>query len=220
MLAMVCDILRGLTDEKVYEGFENFETARGIVLIDEIEAHLHPRWKVQVMSSLRRALPGITFVVTTHDPLCLRGMEDEEIIVLQRVAAADAGVTSDVPIVVERMTNLPNASGLRLEQLLTSDLFQLFSTNDPTADIKMAQIAQLMSKEGGPEPLTASEIHVLSKFRKDIASALPVGTTEVHRLVQAAVAEYLAKRRQASSETLKSLSVQAKKEILAALETI
>lgn len=73
MLAMVCDVMRGLLDPQVYERFESFQTAQGIVLIDEIEAHLHPRWKVQVMTSLRTALPGMTFIVTTHDPLCLRG---------------------------------------------------------------------------------------------------------------------------------------------------
>lgn len=76
MLAMICDIFKGLMNPKVYPGFENFQAARGVILIDEIEAHLHPRWKVQVMSRLRAALPNMTFIVTTHDPLCLAALRE------------------------------------------------------------------------------------------------------------------------------------------------
>lgn len=67
MLAMVCDILKGLMSQTVYPGFENFQAAPGVILIDEIEVHLHPRWEAQVMSRLRAALPKLTFTVTTHD---------------------------------------------------------------------------------------------------------------------------------------------------------
>jgi hypothetical protein len=220
MLGMLCDILRGILDAHASEGFSSFETARGVILIDEIEAHLHPRWKVQVMSSLRKALPGMTFIVTTHDPLCLRGMGNDEIVVLQRVSSSDTGVTSSLPIMVERMTNLPDAANLRLEQLLTSDFFQLFSTNDAAADRKMAQIGDLVRKRSEGEALDEEENHVLNLFERDIAKALPVGSTEVHRLVQEAVAEYLKKRRDASSDTLARLSERAKAEILMALEMI
>ncbi|RYG88699.1 MAG: hypothetical protein EON59_03615 [Alphaproteobacteria bacterium] len=220
MLAMLCDIMRGLLDPNVYEGFKSFETAQGIVLIDEIEAHLHPRWKVQVMSSLRAALPGMSFVVTTHDPLCLRGMSDGEVVVLQRVATSDSARQSEMPILVERMEGLPPVADLRIEQLLTSDFFQLLSSDDAASDRRLAQIGDLIAARANGDPISGIDERVLREFEADIATALPVGSSEVHRIVQEAVAEYLQRRRDASSETLKRLRSEAKAGILAALEAL
>lgn len=220
MLGMLCGILRGLVEENGTEELTTFAASRGVVLIDEIEAHLHPRWKVQVMTSLRRTLPGMTFIVTTHDPLCLRGMAEGEVVVLQRVSSADAGVQSALPVTIERMTGLPDASDLRIEQLLTSDFFQLFSTTDAAADRNMARVGDLIRKRRDGDVLTLEEARTLDEFERDIATALPVGSSEVHRLVQEAVAEYLEKRREASSATLARLTAEAKAGILAALETL
>ena len=220
MLAMVCDIMRGLLDPLVYEGFESFQTARGVVLIDEIEAHLHPRWKMQVMSSLRAALPGITFIVTTHDPLCLRGMDDGEVVVLQRIATTDSGRESRMPIIVEQMKGLPSVADLRIEQLLTSDFFQMLSTDDAAADRRLARIADLIAARVRGDELSVGDSRILADFEGDIASALPVGSSEVHRIVQETVADYLRQRRDASSQTLQRLRNDAKAEIFAALEAL
>lgn len=220
MLAMLCDIMRGLLDPQVYEGFESFQTAQGVVLIDEIEAHLHPRWKVQVMTSLRSALPGMSFIVTTHDPLCLRGMGEGEVVVLQRVGATDSPRETQMPIVVERMEGLPLVADLRIEQLLTSDFFQLLSSDDAASDRRLAQIGDLIRAKTEGERLTDNDQQILRQFETDIATALPVGSSEVHRITQEAVAEYLRRRRTASSLTLKRLRDKAKAEILAALEAL
>ena len=220
MLGMLCDIMRGLLDPQVYENFESFQTARGVVLIDEIEAHLHPRWKVQVMTSLRAALPGMTFIVTTHDPLCLRGMGEGEVVVLQRVATSDSGRESTLPIIVERIENLPSVAGLRVEQLLTSDFFQLLSSDDAASDRRLAQIGDLIAAKSNGEALSDTDRYVLRAFEEDIANALPVGSSEVHRIAQEAVAEYLRQRRDASSVRLRRLRTEAKSEILKALDMV
>jgi ABC-type cobalamin/Fe3+-siderophores transport system ATPase subunit len=220
MLAMLCDIMRGLMDPEVYEGFDGFQTARGIVLIDEIEAHLHPRWKVQVMSGLRAALPGMTFIVTTHDPLCLRGMADGEVVVLQRVATVDSARSSRMPIIVEQMVDLPSVTDLRIEQLLTSDFFQLLSSDDAEADRRLAGIGDVIAARARGEALSAEDERVLWDFEEDVASALPVGSSEVHRIVQEAVATYLSERREASSQTLRNLRQDAKVRILDALRSL
>jgi len=51
----------------------------GLVLIDEIDLHLHPRWQVEIIDRTRRLLPRMTFVVTTHNPLTLVGARAEEV---------------------------------------------------------------------------------------------------------------------------------------------
>jgi predicted ATP-binding protein involved in virulence len=62
-------------------------TARGLVLIDELDLHLHPRWQIEAIGRIRRLLPQMSFIVTTHNPLTLVGACPEEIWVL----SADGG---------------------------------------------------------------------------------------------------------------------------------
>jgi hypothetical protein len=56
--------------------------APGIVLIDEIDLHLHPKWQHRVVSDLRDAFPAVQFFMTTHSPFVLQGMRREEVISL------------------------------------------------------------------------------------------------------------------------------------------
>ncbi|ONY76722.1 hypothetical protein A8F35_10985 [Burkholderia cenocepacia] len=63
----------------------------GLVLIDEIDLHLHPRWQIEIISRTRQLLPKMSFVVTTHNPLTLIGAKAEEIWIL---ASADRKVVA------------------------------------------------------------------------------------------------------------------------------
>lgn len=119
LFAMSLDIIRNMIRE-----WGNLEDSRGLVLIDEIETHLHPRWKMQVVGALRSAMPQVQFIFTTHDPLCLRGMLNGEVHVLVK----------DEYGLVNEMTGLPDISGMRAEQLLTSEYFGLASTVDPLVE--------------------------------------------------------------------------------------
>lgn len=51
----------------------------GIVLIDEVDLHLHPAWQQRVISSLRRAFPNVQFIVSTHSPQVLSTVNSENI---------------------------------------------------------------------------------------------------------------------------------------------
>lgn len=215
VLAMTCDVMGGLMSPKTNPDFDSLKTAQGVILIDEVEAHLHPRWKMRIMQGLRRALPRMTFIATSHDPLCLRGMDEGEVLVLQRVAGAEAAPLSDMPVFVDSLHSLPSISQLRVDQLLTSDFFQMYSTDDPAFEAKMAKIADSLNRDEAT--LDAGEIATLDEYRRDLAHALPIGSTEAHRIVQEAVAEYLQKRRSASEQTIKTLRDTAKKRIVDAL---
>ncbi len=54
-----------------------------IVLIDEIDLHLHPRWQTEVVKRLRSLFPMTTFIATSHNPLALTGLEPHEIVILR-----------------------------------------------------------------------------------------------------------------------------------------
>ena len=58
------------------------EHMTGLVLLDEIDLHLHPRWQIESIERTRKLLPSMSFVVTTHNPLTLVGAKPEEIWVL------------------------------------------------------------------------------------------------------------------------------------------
>ena len=55
----------------------------GIVLIDEIDLHLHPAWQMKILPLLANALPKIQFFVTTHSPLVIGSIEWQNIIFLE-----------------------------------------------------------------------------------------------------------------------------------------
>jgi len=70
MLTLIVDMLswrmltkKSLTPEKI----------SGVVLIDEIEQHLHPKWQKEIIPSLRNKFKNIQFISTTHSPLCVVG---------------------------------------------------------------------------------------------------------------------------------------------------
>lgn len=64
---------------------ENFlSEMRGLVLIDEIDLHLHPRWQIEIISRTRTLLPQMSFFVTTHNPLTLVGAKASEVWILDK----------------------------------------------------------------------------------------------------------------------------------------
>jgi hypothetical protein len=207
VLALVCDVLEGLMADgaTVYEA----RTSNAVVLIDEIEAHLHPRWKLRIISGLRRALPRATFLLTSHDPLCVRGMRPGEVMMLNRHLREPetAGDGVDEMEVVERVADFGVFERMTVEQLLTSDMFQLVSVDDPRAEIRYADVAALLGRRAEIEaarregrapsviPLNEVEIARLRAFHDEIAVGMPAGVTEVTTLVQKAVADFLRDRR-------------------------
>lgn len=198
VFAMVVDILHELLDH-----YPTIEQAQAIVLIDEIETHLHPRWKMQIMTSLRQALPRVQFIVTTHDPLCLRGMDDGEVIVLQRVEGAK----------IRRLENLPSVKGMSAEQLLTSDYFGLSSTTDPTVDLALARLTgDVVSRDGA-----GGRVVELSAQTEKLLKSLSLGDSPSETIVQDALKTYLSDRETPKGELRTDVRADAVEAVLKAL---
>lgn len=53
---------------------------QGVALIDELDLHVHPKWQVRLVPALKRLLPKMQFIVTTHSPLVLTGLLPDEIV--------------------------------------------------------------------------------------------------------------------------------------------
>jgi len=68
------------------------EMTPGVVLIDELDLHLHPKWQRRIITDLRRTFPLIQFICTTHSPFLIQSLRSgEELIVLDGQPTADLG---------------------------------------------------------------------------------------------------------------------------------
>jgi predicted ATPase len=81
LLKMIQAIVAG------YAAFTNevqLRNVRGIVLVDEIDAHLHPEWQARIVPCLKKLLPNTTFYIATHSPLVLVRLMRKEAYLLRR----------------------------------------------------------------------------------------------------------------------------------------
>ena len=82
MLSMVGDLARRLSIAN--PSLKNPLYGNGIVLIDEIDLHLHPQWEATIVEKLEKTFPKCQFIVTTHSPLVLSRLEPENVFVLNQ----------------------------------------------------------------------------------------------------------------------------------------
>lgn len=77
-LAYRCIVLNGNKRERA------IKDTTGVVLIDELDLHLHPNWQRHVVADLKRAFPNVQFVATTHSPFIVQSLAADELINLDR----------------------------------------------------------------------------------------------------------------------------------------
>ncbi len=147
-------------------------------MIDELGAHLHPRWKMRIVSALRDVFPRVQFIASTHDPLCLRGLLDGEVTLLRRLPEGQ----------IFRVEELPSVEGLRVDQLLTSEFFGLNTTFDPEVDRLFQRYYELKGKWS----LDAEEEQELERLRVELDKHRVLGRTRRERILLEAADDYLA----------------------------
>jgi uncharacterized protein (TIGR02646 family) len=201
VLALALDIMSVMR-----RGWDDMNGAEGVVLIDEVDAHLHPRWKMKIVPLLRQLFPRVQFIATSHEPLTLRSLDSAEVTVLSRSSDGEVfAMTGDD-------AEIPSPKFMRIEQLLTSELFGLHSTEDPIVEAMFEEYYDLLSKRSlGPD-----DRKKLAQLKKDLADKRQMGTTPRERIVLQAADEFLARRkvekaaqppekRDAALKTLKTL---------------
>lgn len=78
LLWMIIDIAYRLAHLNPY--FQEIRNALGIVLIDEIDMHLHPNWQWKIVNALTKTFPNLQFIVTTHSPIIISSCSNAKII--------------------------------------------------------------------------------------------------------------------------------------------
>jgi uncharacterized protein (TIGR02646 family) len=131
IVAFATDLMLNLSDR-----WDSIGSAEGLVLVDELEVHLHPSWRMTVVDRLRDVFPRLRLVITTHDPLCLRGAAEGEVHVLRRDEE-----TREV-LIVQR--DIP--PGLTADELLTGSWFGMATTLDDGTIKLMREHGDLLLK--------------------------------------------------------------------------
>ena len=135
-----------------------------IVLVDELDAHLHPDWQQQLTHRLETLFPGVQFVGTTHSPLIVGGMKFGQVTVLAR---QDGQVTK-----VELPGEPDEEIQGRADQLLTGRLFGLTTSVDIKTRHAVERYHELLGTDRTPQEDV--EFHEL---RRVLEVRIPVGAT-------------------------------------------
>jgi predicted ATP-binding protein involved in virulence len=91
IIALVADIAYNLSLAHDFSESENYLGSKGIVIIDEIETHLHPTWQRKILELLTKVFPGIQFIVSTHSPQVLSSVKSESIFVSENFEFKNIG---------------------------------------------------------------------------------------------------------------------------------
>ena len=104
MVAMVADIAHRAARLNPHLSANAATESSGVVLIDEIDLHLHPQWQRHVVGDLQRAFPNIQFIATTHSPFILQSLDPGKVI--------DLGIVNDEsPIDLNHNIAAPSPKG-------------------------------------------------------------------------------------------------------------
>ena len=156
----------------------------GILLIDEIEQHLHPRWQRFIVERLRQQFPKTQILSTTHTPLVAAGLADLDRAKLFRLQRANGCPAEPLEIPLESIR------GKRADQVLASEAFGLVTSRSPGSMRDIDRFAELSRKDISRSPTEEAERASLSA---SLDRSLRVGESQLEQVVEEAVAAVLEK---------------------------
>ena len=176
VVTLVLDLMSwwylNLNERELLSSSASYDTMKidGIVLIDEIEKHLHPSWQREIVGNLLTKFPKVQFIFSTHAPLCVSGSTDFSLkkIFLYRTARHE-----DQYLYGYRYS-LPQ--GYTADQVLTSEAFGLETSRSPAVGKLLALIKPLIEKT----PRSQSEEKKLKRLFEKLRKISPA-TVEQQR---------------------------------------
>lgn len=91
LIGMIADIAYRMGTLNPHLGDQATQETPGVVLIDEIDLHLHPKWQRHVIRALTEIFPRVQFIVTTHSPFIIQSLEEEASLLVLEKATHDQG---------------------------------------------------------------------------------------------------------------------------------
>jgi len=134
----------------------------GVVLIDEIDLHLHPKWQWKIVEALKMTFPKVQFIATTHAPIVIASCREGELLEIAR---------TDDPHDVEQTTK-STPFGWSIEDILTEIMNTKNRAPEVASKIDRIERLYLRSLQG---KLAAAEEHELGSLSKELYRLLPQG---------------------------------------------
>ena len=135
-------------EDKIAEG----KNLSGVVIIDELEQHLHPAWQRRIVKDLSQAFPKIQFITTTHSPLVAAGITDIENAKLVVLKGDGKYVTLEPD----------DIRGYRADEILVSNLFNLSASTPISFEEDLKNYKEYLIS-GKLKNKTSNEIKELEK---------------------------------------------------------
>lgn len=162
-LALLADVLRHMIGVYGTEGLTHrrdgkLEIVRsGVVLIDEVDAHLHPEWQRELGFWLKRHFPNVQFLVTSHSPLICQAADESGLFHLPEPGSADMPRRLSSEERDRVVASRPNS-------ILLSPAFGLQNTWSPIAVEKRKRFAGLRAKQNAGVQLSDAERHDMQQL--------------------------------------------------------
>jgi tetratricopeptide (TPR) repeat protein len=149
------------------------------VLVDELDAHLHPAWQRLLPDLIRERFPRVQFLATSHSPLMVGSLRPGELFVVARdtVPTTEGGERSVATVTAVDV----DPKGLRADQILTSPAFGLLTSRSPAFDHQADRYDTLMRNTSR----SPAEEEELLRLRSIIASSYRNGESAEERAIEA-----------------------------------
>ena len=198
-VGFLCQRLKETAQESTTEPIPTNRFA--LVLVDELDAHMHPRWQQVLVRRLKQVFPNIQFIASTHSPLIVEGLDACEV---------DRFVMENGKISVVDVSQEMTVG--RADQILTSPLFGLTSARGQRSRELLDRYANLAAKD----ELTADETKEFEQLSRVLRVGVPTDqeqatASQVFNMIQEALQEKLGEMNEGDREKImRELKVRSK----------
>lgn len=129
-----------------YKGEEAVIDTEGVVLIDELDMHLHPTWQQKIVGLLKEAFPKIQFIVTSHSPFIIQSVRNEELIKFSEYQVEETSENVNMKGLEEIIEDEMDVEEVRRSEkynyylMLSEEYFNLVKNKHPQNVEKIAEI--------------------------------------------------------------------------------
>lgn len=182
MAAWCGDLLYRISN--TFEDHKNPLHSRGLLLIDEVDLHLHPVWQRRLRKFLAEKMPNFQVLATSHSPLTAHQCDTGELILVKRAR-------ENSPAALQPYLGAPNR--LFLHQLLASPLFEIETLDSPQMEEARAAVSGEVSALSSGAAGKTRGLSAESLLASQTAAGLPGGRSDDDRALlrelKAALAE-------------------------------
>jgi len=161
---------------RTYKDSPNPLAEPAVVLIDEIDLHLHPLWQRKIIDFLSKHFPKTQFIATAHSPLMVQAAIDSNHAVLKQNGEE-----------VEINNNPMATYGWRIDQILTSDFFDLPTSRGPEYESLLEERKTLLDKKRRT-PSENNELMTIEKRLAELPTSEKPEDIEAMKLIRDAAA--------------------------------